>query len=500
MHITDLPAGNGILGLTLCPGILLHPDDPPVSERRLGLHLQAVQDWGAVTLVSLLEDYEFELLNVTRMGARAEALGMEWIHLPIEHHSLPDDWFEVHWPYAGHRILHRLREGSKVAIHCRAGFGRTGTVAARILTELGISSADAMANVERVQTDLPANIHRIAYLEALNGPRRKWEWENRVLGCLLGGAVGDGLGYDQDLAEWHEVRDETGQVYFEPQQVRTLDLPVSHATQMSLFTLEGLGEVDLTNSADVVARIRLAYLDWMQTQERQPGAARHGDLCLYREMQVKRNPSAASLSSLATGGEGTLLNPLNQTRDCGGLARVAPLGLVPGWDLARTMQTAAEVTAITHGHPEERWSAAAMAGLVHEANQGRCLQDSGRTVCGGLAAHPEAADVVQKLALALKLAQGNVANPLYFTHRLGSGKQAAEALATGLYCALSGRSFADALMIGANQIDNSHVVAALTGQLYGAAHGVADLPHAWIRKLDVFSPANSVIFNFLAIA
>lgn len=498
MHITDLPASDGILGLTLCPGILLHPHDPPVPERRLNLHLQAVQDWGAVALVSLLEDYEFELLNITRMGVCAETLGMEWIHLPIEHHALPDAWFEAHWPYAGHRILRLLREGNKVAVHCRAGFGRTSTIAARILVELGASPADAVAEVERAQTGLQTNIQRTVYLESLGRPQRAWAQEDRILGCLLGGAVGDGLGYDQALDEWHEVRDAANQVHFEPRRVRTSDLHVSHATQMSLFTLEGLVGADLTDAADVVRQIRLAYLDWLQTQERQAGAPRHGALCLYREMQTKREPSIACLSSLATGGEGTLLNPLNQTRDCGGLVRAAPLGLVPAWDLTHTVQMAAQVTAITHGHPEEHWSAAAMAGLVHLVGQGHCLRDAGRQVCDHLAIRPEAADVVQKLKLVLDLVQGNAAKPLNFTHRLGSGMHAAEALATAFGCALSGQSFEEALTLGANQIDNSHVAAALTGQLYGAAHGVAKLPHAWVRRLDIYSAANSVISAFLA--
>ncbi len=55
-------------------------------------------------------------------------------------------------------------------------------------------------------------------------------------------------------------------------------------------------------------------------------------------------------------------------------------------------------------------------------------------------------------------------------------------------------------MFGANQIENSHVVAALTGQLYGAAHSVVGLSHAWVRRLDVYSAVNTVIFSFLGAA
>ncbi len=497
MRITELPAGKGVLGLTLCPGILLDPGDPPAPERRLSLHLEAVKDWGAAALVSLLEEYEFELLNITRLGVRSEALGMDWLHLPIEHHALPDEWFEIHWPYAGHRILNLLQKGNKVAIHCRAGFGRTGTVAARILSELGACPSDAVEKVERVQASLQNNNLRTAYMESLGQPQRNCELEGRVLGCLLGGAVGDALGYDQELDEWHEIRDQEGQVRFEPRLVRRKELRVSHATQMSLFTLEGLKRADLADDANVFAQIRLAYLDWLQTQERQVGTPRQGTLCLHKELQVKREPSSACLSSLATGGDGTLLNPINQVRDCGALVRAAPLGLVPQWDLDRTMGIATQVAAITHGHPEERWGAAAMAGLVNLLCKGQCLQEAGQLVCNALTSRTEAAAITRKLTLSQQLAQNRKVNPLDAAPRLGTGTTPAEALAIGFYYASSGRTFEEALMFGANQIENSHVVAALTGQLYGAAHNVAGLSHAWVRRLDVYSAVNTVIFSFL---
>ena len=404
---------------------------------------------------------------------------------------------KTHWPYAGHRILSLLQSGKKVAFHCRAGFGRTGTVAARILSELGACPSDAVEKVESAQTSLQTNIHRVAYLESLGQPQRNYELEGRVLGCVLGGAVGDALGYDQELDEWHEIRDLTGQVRFEPRLVRRKELRVSHATQMSLFTLEGLTKADLSDGADVFAQMRLAYLDWLQTQERQVGTPRHGALCLHKELQVKREPSIACLSSLVTGGEGTLLNPINQVRDCGGLVRAAPLGLVPEWSLARTMGIASQVTANTHGHPEEHWSAAAMAGLIHLVCGELCLQEAAQQVCKSLTGRGEAAEVTRKLTLALQLVKNRKVTPLEASPQLGTGKTAAEALAIGFYCAASGRTFEEALMFGANQIENSNVTAALTGQLYGAAHSVAGLSHAWVRRLDVYSSVNTETSNFL---
>lgn len=497
MRIIKLQAGAGLLGLTLCPGILLSHDDPASPDRRIALHLRQLQDWGAAALVSLLEEYEFELLNVTRLGSHVERSGMEWLHLPIEHHALPDEWFEMHWTYVSHRILQLLSQGRRVAIHCRAGFGRTGTVTARLLMEMGEDLDVAVTEAEKVETGLQPNLQRAAYLEAMGQSRRDLARESRVLGCLLGGAVGDGLGLDQELDDWDELRDAEDRIHFEPHLVRRKDLQVSHVTQMSLFTLEGMAGAAQEPGDDFSGRMRLAYLDWQQTQEPVPGTPRHGNLWLYKELQVKQDPSRACLSSLATGGEGTLQTPVNNVRDCGALARTAPLGLLPNLQAASVMDLAAESAAITHGHPEEIWSAAALAGLTHHLARGAELTVAAERVCAELQDRTGAEEVVPKLQQALQMGQSADARPLQDADQLGRGLTAGEALAASLYFALQGDSFVEVLSTGANQIDNSHVAASLAGQLYGAAHGVMGLPHAWVRRLDVYDAANSVLTDYL---
>ncbi len=37
----------------------------------------------------------------------------------------------------------------------------------------------------------------------------------------------------------------------------------------------------------------------------------------------------------------------------------------------------------------------------------------------------------------------------------------------------------------ANHDGDSDSTAAIAGQLWGAAHGISALPHAWVRQLDV---------------
>jgi ADP-ribosyl-[dinitrogen reductase] hydrolase len=58
-------------------------------------------------------------------------------------------------------------------------------------------------------------------------------------------------------------------------------------------------------------------------------------------------------------------------------------------------------------------------------------------------------------------------------------------LSIGLYSALAGQSFPEVLWIAANHDGDSDSTASIAGQLYGAFNGLADLPNAWIRRLDV---------------
>ncbi len=59
-------------------------------------------------------------------------------------------------------------------------------------------------------------------------------------------------GYDQELDEWHEIRDQEGQVRFEPRLVRRKELQVSHATQMSSIYARGAEESRLGRRCECV--------------------------------------------------------------------------------------------------------------------------------------------------------------------------------------------------------------------------------------------------------
>lgn len=131
--------GFGI-GLTFCPGKY----DAGRWDRDLDADLAVVQAWGATTLVTLIEDFEFDLLRVRALPERARAL-FEWHHLPIRDGGVPDAAFEMRWAAASLRTTERL------VLHCRGGLGRAGLAAARLLVEAGIEPEAAIRQVRKAR-------------------------------------------------------------------------------------------------------------------------------------------------------------------------------------------------------------------------------------------------------------------------------------------------------------------------------------------------------------
>jgi ADP-ribosyl-[dinitrogen reductase] hydrolase len=141
-------SGHGRVGVTFCPGKFDPHANTGAWDRDLAIDLDAVRDWGAVAVVTLLEPHEFTLLRVERLGEEVSRREMQWFHLSIVDQRIPDEDFEQKWDVAGEKLRLILRGGSDVVVHCRGGLGRAGTIAARLLIELGV---DPEAAIERVR-------------------------------------------------------------------------------------------------------------------------------------------------------------------------------------------------------------------------------------------------------------------------------------------------------------------------------------------------------------
>ena len=131
------------------------------------------------------------------------------------------------------------------------------------------------------------------------------------LACLLGGAIGDALGYRVEFDRWREIERTYG-----PGGIRLASakgpLVVSDDTQMTLFTLEGMARA--TSMDGIVDEIREAYLDWLGTQGRsEPARTPRGRLASHTVMRQPQAPGNTCLAALRQGGQGTVDRPINDS-------------------------------------------------------------------------------------------------------------------------------------------------------------------------------------------
>jgi len=140
---------HGRIGITFCPG----KQDPFAHtgawKRDLGTDLDAICDWGAKLVLTLVESEELAMLKVSHLGQEVQNRGIAWRHLPIADYSIPNQVFEDLWLVHGREIRQMLRNGEDVLLHCKGGLGRAGMIAARLLVELGMEPDEAIRDVRR---------------------------------------------------------------------------------------------------------------------------------------------------------------------------------------------------------------------------------------------------------------------------------------------------------------------------------------------------------------
>ncbi|HJR66330.1 MAG TPA: ADP-ribosylglycohydrolase family protein [Gemmatimonadaceae bacterium] len=296
-------------------------------------------------------------------------------------------------------------------------------------------------------------------------------------GCLLGGAIGDALGAPVEFLSRAQIRERYGE-----RGIGRFDVAygregaITDDTQMTMFTAEGLLQAlsrrrsGIEEAPELV--VHRAYLRWLRTQRftgelDSSGSEMSGWLIYVTALHARRAPGTTCLSALMGGRMGRPGHPLNASKGCGGVMRIAPCALVKEWD---PYELANKVAAITHGHHSGYLAAGALAVMIRTVLEGHGIAKGVSAALVRLVPEPGGAETMDALRQATALWKAD--GPDGDVEQLGQGWVAEEALAIGAYAAMVGETdLRRGLMIAVNHSGDSDSTGAIAGNILGAVHG-----------------------------
>jgi ADP-ribosylglycohydrolase len=316
----------------------------------------------------------------------------------------------------------------------------------------------------------------------------------RIAGCLLGGAVGDALGAPVEFLSRAEILDRfgAGGITDFAEAYGRLGA-ITDDTQMTLFTAEGLIRAAVRQRTKGICHpptvVHHAYLRWLRTQGEEPrsdpfsggGSEPDGWLVEREELWARRAPGNTCLAALRSGSTGTVEEPINDSKGCGGVMRVAPVGLCAP---VEPFRLGCEIAAITHGHPSGYLAAGFLAQAIAALAAGGELDAALDGAEAELRRWEGSRECLAAVDAARNAARTGEPTPEAL-EALGEGWVAEEALAIAVYCATAADNFEDGVRLAVNHDGDSDSTGAITGNLLGTLHGVDAIPTSWRERVEL---------------
>jgi ADP-ribosylglycohydrolase len=327
---------------------------------------------------------------------------------------------------------------------------------------------------------------------------------DRYLGCVLGGALGDALGYAVEFDHLGSIIAQFGEGGIRSPQLDLISgkALISDDTQMSIFTIDGI----LTNVCNDMGweinqgltRVMMkSYLKWLYTQtndERvepqyenwEPINKLNYDLYSVSELFNRRAPGNTCLSALYERASDEHANLSNTSKGCGGVMRVAPIGLYLYNNHDSAYRYGKETAAITHRHTTSDQSSGALASIIALIVSGKSVRQAVRQTLSILGKELGSnKETVEALRCAVAFADNKNMAVRDAISKLGEGWVAEEALAIAVYCALKAKNYSEGVIYAVNHSGDSDSTGAICGNILGTLYGYGTLPRDWLAKLEL---------------
>lgn len=327
---------------------------------------------------------------------------------------------------------------------------------------------------------------------------------DKYRGCLIGGAAGDALGYAIEFFDEKSIFQKFGESGITEYELMRGKALISDDTQMTLFTANGLlygtTKGKMCNiMVSYPSYVAYCYKDWFRTQTEcypidKKSPQTYAWLVDILELFSRRTPGNTCLSAISEGAHGTVNEPINKSKGCGGVMRVAPVGLY----LKKGTRSAyeidmigAEVAAITHGHELGYIPAATLTHIIrrlaHEKiSIDKAVKSAIKTTAKMFKSSKEIDYYLGLMNKAVKLSRKDIPD-LEAIHMLGQGWVAEEALAIAVYCALKYPDDIDkALIVSVNHKGDSDSTGAITGNIVGTHVGLSGIPDKYKKNLELY--------------
>ena len=291
--------------------------------------------------------------------------------------------------------------------------------------------------------------------------------QDRCVGALIGTFVGDALGMPVEGWSWERIR----QTYGEVREMLPARLGAGTYTDDTLLMI-ALAESLLAQGGRVVPEDLVRRFREVYDPRRGFGAGMHQLVRLW-DAGVPWEEAARRLFDGGSYGNGAAM-------------RVAPVGVCFAPDLQAVYEAAVAQARVTHAHPLAQQAAGLQAMAVALALEATPATFDPEDFIAELeAALPASAETLRRSLMLLLDLRERWKDRHLIVRKLGNGAAAHRSVPTAIYAFITfWRSFEEALVYAVSLGGDTDTLAAMTGAIAGAFHGVQAVPQRWWDALE----------------